>query len=87
MTTLNTNEKLGWKPVVSAHGLPPTKFKKARAKEDKKRSAWYFARYFNLSGEDHKVAKEEGEFIYDIPSGQAMKAWCQNDLPYILTPL
>ena len=65
MTTLDIiNEKLGWKPVVSAHGLTPTKFKKARAKEDKKRSAWYFARYFNLGGEDHEIAKEGGEFIY-----------------------
>lgn len=87
MTTLDiTNEKLDWKPVVSAHSLTTTKFKKARAKEDKEHSAWYFARYFNLKGEDHEVAKEEGEFIYDLPSGQAMKAWCQNGLPYLLTP-
>ncbi len=29
MTTLDvTNEKLGWKSVVSAHGLTPTKFKR-----------------------------------------------------------
>ena len=34
MTILDVrNEKLGWKPVVSAHGLTPTKFKKARAKD------------------------------------------------------
>lgn len=75
MTTLDiTNERLDWKPVVSAHSLTTAKFKKARAKEDKERSAWYFARYFNLKGEDHEVAKEEGVFIYDLPSGQAMKA-------------
>lgn len=88
MTTLDvTNEKLGWKPTVSAHGLTPTKFQKACANEDKKRSAWYFDRYFNLSGEGREVPKEEGEFIHDVPSGQAMKAWCQNELPYLLTPL
>ena len=63
MTTLDiTNEKLGWKLVVSAHGLTPIKFKKAR--------------YFNLGAEDHEISKEEGEFIYDIPSGKAVKAWC-----------
>ena len=77
MTTLDvTNEKLDWKSVVSAHGLTPSKFKKARAKDDKKRSVWYFDRYFNLGGEDHEVAKEEGEFVHEVPSGQVMKAWC-----------
>ncbi len=88
MTTLDvTNEKIGWKPIVSAHGLKPTKFQKARAKEDKKRSAWYFDHYFNLCGEYHEVPKEESEFIHDVPSGQVMKAWCQNELPYLLTPV
>lgn len=53
MTALNvTNQKIGWKPTDSGHGLTSTKFQKARAKEDKKRSVWYFARYFNLGGED-----------------------------------
>lgn len=88
MTTLDiANEKLGWKPVVLAHGLMPTNFKKSRAREDKKSSAWFLTHYFNLGGEDHEVAKEEGDFSYDIPSGKAKKGWCQNDLPYILTPL
>lgn len=88
MTTLDiTNEKLDWKRVVSAHSLTPTKFKEACAKEDKKRSAWDLIHYFNLSGEDRKVAKAEGEFMYDKPSGQAMEAWCQNELPYLLTQL
>lgn len=81
------NEKIGWKPINSAHGLTPTKFQKARVKEDKKRSAWYLARYFNRGGEDHEVAKEEGEFIHDVPSGQVRKTWWQNELPHLLTPL
>lgn len=25
--------------------------------------------------------------MYDKPSGQAMEAWCQNELPYLLTQL
>lgn len=63
MTILDiTNEKLGWKLIVLAHGLISIKFKKAS--------------YFNLGGEDHEISKEEGEFIYDIPNGKAMKAWC-----------
>ena len=70
MTTLDvTNEKLGWKPIVSAYGLTPTKFQKARANEDKKRSAWYFDRYLNPSGKNCEVPKEEGEFIHNVPSG------------------
>lgn len=53
MTALDvTNEKIGWKPIVSAHGLTATNFQKARGKDDKKCLVWYFARYFNLGGED-----------------------------------
>ena len=88
MTTLDvTNQRLGWKPVVSAHNLTPKEFKEARVRADKSRLNWYFDRYFNLAGEEIEAAKEEGVFSAQVPSGQEMRAWCQNELPGFLVPL
>ncbi|KAL9104948.1 MAG: hypothetical protein Q9163_000193 [Psora crenata] len=74
MTHLSVkNESLGW----DDSGLQGEKLREKIAELSKRRSDWYFERYFNLNGEDREVPEEQGRFFNEIPKGQAMRAWAE----------
>lgn len=88
MTHLDVyNTNLGWQEIIKTFGKSPRDIYAARVKVSRERLETYFSHYFNLSGQAREVARNEGKFDVERPSGELFWKYAKYTLPDEIVPL